>query len=379
MNRNIKYLVVHCTATSQNAKPEAIQNYWKNDLKWQKPGYHILIDAAGKKHRLLQDDEVGNGVYGYNQTSLQASISVELSKNFNFTYFEISKGLTFDSGLIHPEFANNTNGNYSAENPYIWIDEDVISNPSDYIPYLEGFNSKKTPLVIIAKDFSNGFIRYCVTNKQQNGLNICLIKHPGFGDSIKENLKDIKSFCTNATVNKITVTPYEFTIYNKPDLKSLNKRVKQLKSYIENSTSEYEVNDYVKRISNLEQNSAIIYVGGFTEKEAKEEFDRIEDAVGACKSAIKKGVVPGQGVSLYKYAQDNKDILPIWFYKTLKQPALKILKNANLFLEPSEDPYNVKTKKIDKTLVDPTYVIICSLQNSFAMSKLIINSSYLLY
>lgn len=315
----------------------------------------------------------------YNQTSLQASISVELSQNFNYTYFEVSKGLTFDSGLIHPELANNINGNYSAENPYIWIDEDVIASPQDYAPYIDKFNNEKTPLVIIAKDFSTSFIRYIVTNKIQNGLNVCLIKHPGFGDSIKENLKDIKAFCTDSSVNKITVTPYEFTIYNKPDLKSLNKRIKQLKSYIENTTSEFELMDYSKRISNLEQNSAIIYVGGITQKEAKEEFDRIEDAVGACKSAIKKGVVPGQGITLYQYAQNNKDSLPDWFYKTLKQPALKILQNANIYTEPSDKPFNVKTKRIDTTLVDPTHVLICSLQNSFAMTKLIINSSYLLH
>lgn len=71
--RTIEYIVIHCTATVQNARAEAIQNYWKNTLGWKSPGYHILIDAAGNAHRLLSDEEVGNGVQGYNQRSLHVS------------------------------------------------------------------------------------------------------------------------------------------------------------------------------------------------------------------------------------------------------------------------------------------------------------------
>lgn len=71
--RTVKYLVVHCTATAPTATPAAIQNYWKNTLGWKNPGYHILIDASGIAHKLLEDAEVGNGVQGYNQYSLHVS------------------------------------------------------------------------------------------------------------------------------------------------------------------------------------------------------------------------------------------------------------------------------------------------------------------
>ena len=315
----------------------------------------------------------------YNQTGLKASISVEHGQHFNYTYYEISKGLNFESGLVHPQFANQLNGNYSAENPYIWIIDGDVTNPQDYKHHLDDFNNRNIPVVMIAKDFSDTFVRAALSNKIQQDLNICLIKHPGYGESIGENLKDLKVFLTKGHCNKITVTPYEFTIYNKVDKKVIKKRLDQLNAQLDNAQVEFDKISILKRIANLEQVSAIIYVGGITKKNADEEYDRIEDAVGSCKSALRLGTVKGTGVALYEYAQRNQDTLPRWFYETLKEPAYKILSNANLKLEPVFEPFNVKTKQIDNTLVDSTHVIVHSLQNSFAMAELIINTSYILY
>lgn len=315
----------------------------------------------------------------YNQTGLKASISVEQSQNFNYTYYEISKGLNLDSGLVHPQFGNQLNGNYSAENPYIWIVDGDVTSPQDYANHLDDFNKKNIPLVMIAKDYSEAFIRFALSNKIQQGLDICLLKYPGFGESVVENIKDIKVFLTRGFCNKITVTPYEFTIYNKTDKKIIRKRLEQLNAQLDVAQVEFDKLSILKRIANLEQVSAIIYVGGITKKNAEEEFDRIEDAVGSCQSALKMGVVKGTGVALYEYAQENQENLPRWFYELLKEPAYKILNNANIKLEPVYEAFNVKTKQMDPKLVDSTHVIVHSLLNSFAMAELVINTSYILY
>jgi chaperonin GroEL len=301
-----------------------------------------------------------------------------MSQHFNNTYYEISKGLTFNSGLVHHSFSNQTNGNFSAEKPYIWIIDEVATAINDYVDIIDDKHRQKIPLVIIAKDFSDSFIKYVLTNKIQNGLNTCLLKHPGYGESIREDLKDLKTFLTNGYCNKITVTPYEFTIYNNPDKKRVKTRINHLNSQLEVASTDFDKSTLLRRISNLEQVSAIIYVGGVTLKNAQEEFDRIEDAVGACKSSLKLGVVKGQGTALYEYAQINQDVLPRWFYKTLKAQSYKILENANLQLEPTFEPFNVKTRMMDPTLTDPTDIIVQALLNSFGMSQLIVNSSYII-
>lgn len=314
----------------------------------------------------------------YNKTGLKANISVEMSEHFNNTYYEISKGLTFNSGLVHPSFSNQTNGNFSAEKPYIWIIDEVATAINDYVDIIDDKHRQKIPLVIIAKDFSDSFIKYVLTNKIQNGLNICLLKHPGYGESTPEDLKDLKTFLTGGYCNKITVTPYEFVVYNNSDKKKIKTRISHLNSQLEVASTDFDKSTLLRRIANLEQVSAIIYVGGVTAKNAKEEYDRIEDAVGACKASLKLGVVKGQGTALYEYAQINQDVLPRWFYETLKAQAYKILENANLQLEPTFEPFNVKTRMMDPTLTDPTDVIVQALLNSFGMSQLIVNSSYII-
>ena len=151
--------------------------------------------------------------------------------------------------------------------------------------------------------------------------------------------------------------------------------MKQLTAKLEVETEDYTIRDYQKRISNLQQTSAIIYVGGVTEKNAKEELDRIEDAVGACKSALVEGYVEGQGVALMKLKNEYKD----WFKEIMQSPYYTILNNAGL-VQPNElKPYNVRTRDYDSNLTDPALVIIKALENSFALAELLINTSYTLY
>lgn len=314
----------------------------------------------------------------YRKVGLKASISVQMSQESPNSYYEVTKGLNFDGGLIHPLFSNQLNGTFQAEKPYIWLTEDVMSDFEGNAEIINDFHEQKIPLVIIAKDFSDSFIRYTLTNKQAKGLDICLLKLPGWGNGVRENVKDMKAFISNNYVNKVTVTPTDFTLYNNPDTKKIRTRVKQLEAQIEGFTEEWDQNDFARRIDSLNQTSAIIYVGGRTLANAQEEFDRIEDAIGACKTACRGGYIKGGGTELFNIS--GKEEFTTEFTNVLTAPLFKILKNANVAeIDINRLPFNVKTKEQDLNLLDPTNVVITALQNSFALATLLINTSYILH
>ena len=264
----------------------------------------------------------------YRKVGLKASISVQMSQESPNSYYEVTKGLNFDGGLIHPLFSNQLNGTFQAEKPYIWLTEDVMSDFEGNAEIINDFHEQKIPLVIIAKDFSDSFIRYTLTNKQAKGLDICLLKLPGWGNGVRENVKDMKAFISNNYVNKVTVTPTDFTLYNNPDTKKIRTRVKQLEAQIEGFTEEWDQNAFARRIDSLNQTSAIIYVGGRTLANAQEEFDRIEDAIGACKTACRGGYIKGGGTELIGIS--NLDDFTEDFVKVLQSPLHKIMSNANV-------------------------------------------------
>lgn len=323
----------------------------------------------------------------YRKVGLKANISVQLSEHSPQSYYEVTKGLNFDGGMIHPAFANQLNGTYQAEYPMVLIKEDVMNNFEDYIEEINDLHENKIPLVIIARDFSDSFIRYALTNKNSKGLNICLMKLPGWGSSVKENIRDINAFLTihktNGIsvlgVNKITITENEITLYNNPLTSKINTRVKQLESKLEAVTEAYDELDFNTRINNLKQTSAIIYVGGRTLEAAKEEFDRIEDAVGACRTAVRYGTIRGAGSELVDIADYSGHVWSDEFRDVMLSPARKILSNANINIEPTDQPFNVKTKQLDNTLIDPTNVVVSAILNSFNLATLLINTAYILY
>lgn len=315
----------------------------------------------------------------YRKVGLKASISVQLSEASPKSYYEVTKGLNFDGGLIHRDFINQMNGTYQAEKPYIWITDEVMSDFHKYAEVFNDYHEQKIPLVIIARDYSDSFLRYTVTNRINHGIDICLLKLPGWGDGVKENIKDMKAFISRDKVNKITVTSTDFTLYNNPEAKKIRTRINQIQSQIEGYTEEFDVQDALRRIDNLNQTSAIIYVGGRTLANAQEEFDRIDDAIGACRTACKSGYVRGAGSELVDIADYSGFTWTDEFRNLLYAPARKILTNANIHLEATSNSFNVKTKQLDPNLLDPTNVVITALLNAFALATLLINTSYILH
>jgi len=311
----------------------------------------------------------------YRKTGFGARISVELSQHYTKTYYEVSEGLSFDSPFVNPGFANMQNGYCSFENPQIHIMKESMNDTREFMQIADHYHGLKIPIVLIAPGFSDGIIKYALTHKQNSGMQICLIKTPGWGASVQENIKDLSTFLTGVEANKIVVTPFEFIVYNRPDKKKIRNRIKQLTAKLEVETEDYLILDYQKRISNLQQTSAIIYVGGITEKNAKEEFDRIEDAVGACKSALVMGYSEGQGIALKKLSLNYDN----WMKDILESAYHTILGNANLPTTAQLIPYNVRTREYDPNLIDPTLVLVSALKNSFALAELLINTSFILH
>jgi chaperonin GroEL len=317
----------------------------------------------------------------YIKTGFKANISLEESRASDHTYYELVEGLNFESGMVNTRFANQDNGSCVLENAIVLIEKQAITNNQPYYDILDACVAENKAIIIIAPMFSEAFIKYAVTNKGAIGLKICLVKTPGYGSYQKENIRDINAFTTDNEVNKVVITQHDVTFFNHPQLEKINKRVAQLTKLAENAVEDYDEKDYLDRVHRLQQTGAIIYVGGVTEKNAKEEYDRIEDALGATSAAIKYGYVRGAGVELIQIIPLFKElkIFPL-IEEVLTKPYTQILSNANITRTLKTDiPFNVKTKTYDENIIDPTGVILNSLRNAISLFKLLINTSYIVH
>lgn len=316
----------------------------------------------------------------YAKTGLNANISLEESRVNNFTTFDVLEGLNFETGMVHPMFANQENGTCILDSAFVVMTDKEIQYVDDYSDMIDELHNKSIPILFIAQGYSNAFLRFCVTNVKSKGLKICLVRMPGYAKGQMENIRDIKAFIdSNGICQKVVVTPYEFTLFNTTDKQRIKARVAQLTKLAEAAVEDYDEKDYLKRIHRLQQSGAVIYAGGYTPQNAKEEFDRIEDAIGAVKAAIRSGFVRGAGIELINMIDvANTETLK----RVLSTPAHKILLNANYDPTSIKDwsrPFNTRTREYDDNIIDPVAVLTQAMRNSFALVELLINTSYLVY
>jgi chaperonin GroEL len=316
----------------------------------------------------------------YLETGLNSLIKVEKSNELDFTTCEITKGLQYDTGFVHTGFITNTETEECIfNNARVYITEKDITTISEELQQLLD-DSSEIPVLVIANNYSDYVKRTCVLNVKNANKKICLVKFPGWGHQRPRNTEDINAFInSDTTVNKVVVTPFTFTLFNDSSDK-LVKRIQQLEKLKDSTIEKIDEEDYFNRIHKLQGSSAIIYVGADTELNRDEEFDRIEDAVGAVKTAINYGYVEGAGYTLY--LESLKDCYTDVFKPILTAPYYQILKNANIDI--TNDRINVKTKQQVKDfykegIIDPANSIIQAFKNSFATSKLLINTSFILY
>ena len=245
-------------------------------------------------------------------------ITVEESRGLKFET-EYTEGMQLDRGYISSYFVTNADRMEAVlDDPYILITDKKISALSDLLPVLEKFLQISKNLLIVAEDIDGEALATLVVNRLRGVLNVVGVKAPGFGDRRKEMLADIAILTGGQVISedigrkldsttvkdlgrarRVVVTKDETTIIEgKGDEAAIRARVEQIKTLIDQTTSDYDKEKLQERLAKLAGGVAVIKVGAATETELKEKKHRVEDALSATRAAVEEGIVPGGGVAL---------------------------------------------------------------------------------
>ena len=253
-------------------------------------------------------DKVGN----------EGVITVEEAKGLD-SELNVVEGMQFDRGYLSPYFITNADKmTAELEDPLILLHEAKLSNLQSMVPILEAVMQASRPLLIIAEDIEGEALATLVVNKLRGGLKIAAVKAPGFGDRRKAMLEDIAILTGGqvvsedlgiklenvtldmlGTAKRVNITKDDSVVVDGAgSKKDIQARVGQIRSQIENTTSDYDREKLQERVAKLAGGVAVLKVGGATEVEVKERKDRVDDALNATRAAVQEGVVPGGGVAL---------------------------------------------------------------------------------
>ncbi len=242
---------------------------------------------------------------------------------------DVVEGMQFDRGYLSPYFINNSESmSAEVENPLILLVDKKISNIREMLPLLEKIAKSGRPLVIVAEDVEGEALATLVVNNMRGIVKVAACKAPGFGDRRKAMLQDI-AVLTGGTVvseevgldlesttlehlgsaKRVTMNKDNSTIIDGAGNEELiNSRVKEIRTQIENTTSDYDREKLQERVAKLAGGVAVIKVGAATEMEMKEKKARVEDALHATRAAVEEGVVAGGGVALVRAIQAIKNL-----------------------------------------------------------------------
>ncbi len=343
-------------------------------------------------------------------------ITVEESKTMT-TELATVEGMQFDRGYLSPYFVTDAERMECVlEDPYILIHEKKISNMKDLLPILEQIARSGKPLLIISEDVDGEALATLVVNRLRGSLNTCAVKAPGFGDRRKAMLEDISILTGGKPImeetgiklesvqledlgraKRITVDKDNTTIIDGGgDQKNIEGRIKQLRSQIEETTSDYDREKLQERLAKLAGGVAIIKVGAATETEMKEKKARVEDALHATRAAIEEGIVPGGGVALLRAAHALRNLKLVGdeqfgvdiVRRACEEPVRQIVVNCDTdgsvvaeHLRDHEDPnfgFNAATEKyedlVQAGVIDPTKVTRSALQNAASIASLMLTT-----
>jgi len=347
-------------------------------------------------------------------------ITVEEAKTME-TALEVVEGMQFDRGYLSPYFVTDPDRMESVlEDPYILIHEKKISSMKDLLPLLEQIAKSGKPLLIVAEEVEGEALATLVVNKLRGTLHCCAVKAPGFGDRRKAMLEDIAILTGGKAITedlgiklenvrledlgrakKITVDKDNTTIvegYGKSS--AIEGRVKQIRTQIEDTTSDYDREKLQERLAKLVGGVAQIKVGAATESEMKEKKARVEDAMHATKAAVEEGIVPGGGVALIrsipaleklKAAGDEQIGIDI-VKRALEEPLRLIVQNAgeegavvaekvrantnaNFGFDAQAETYG---DLVEAGVIDPTKVARTALQNASSIASLMLTTEALI-
>src|SRR5712672_828598 len=247
-------------------------------------------------------------------------ITVEEAKSMETT-LDVVEGMQFDRGYLSPYFVTDAERMECVlEDAYILSHEKKISNMKDLLPVLEQVARSGKPLVVIAEDIDGEALATLVVNKLRGTLHAVAVKAPGFGDRRKSMLEDIATLTGGKAITddlglklenikledlgkakKVTIDKDNTTIVEGAGASSaIEGRVKQIRTQVEDTTSDYDREKLQERLAKLVGGVAVIKVGAATETEMKEKKARVEDAMHATKAAVEEGIVPGGGVALLR-------------------------------------------------------------------------------
>ncbi len=344
-------------------------------------------------------------------------ITVEEAKSLA-TELEVVEGMQFDRGYISPYFVTNADKmRVEMEDPYILIYEKKLSALNELLPLLEAVVQASKPLLIIAEDVEGEALATLVVNKLRGGLKVAAVKAPGFGDRRKAMLEDIAILTAgtmvsadlgikleNVTINmlgrakKMTIDKENTTIIGGAGKKAdIQARIAQIKTQIEETTSDYDREKLQERLAKLAGGVAVLRVGGATEIEVKERKDRVDDAMHATRAAVEEGVLPGGGVALLRgikaleklkvHNDDQRTGIEI-VKKAISWPARQIAINAGedgsivvgkiLEKDSYAFGYDAQTGEygnlVSKGIIDPTKVVRVALQGAASIAGLLITT-----
>ena len=354
------------------------------------------------------------------KVSKDGVITIEESKTAT-TGLNVVEGMQFDKGYISPYFVTDTDKMETVmENPYILITDKKISNIQEILPLLESLMQQSGKLLIIADDIESEALSTLVLNKLRGVLNVAAVKAPGFGDRRKEMLEDIAVLTGGEVITsdlglelkdttieqlgraKQVKIQKENTIIvdGAGDKEKLSARVKQIKTQLEETTSEFDKEKLQERLAKIAGGVAVIEVGAATEVEMKEKKLRIEDALSATKAAVEEGIVAGGGTAyvniipkvakIVETLEDDEKIGGKIILKALEEPVKQIAINAGL--EPAVVLEKVKASEVGvgfdagKTeyvdmkkagIVDPTKVSRSAIQNAESIASMILTTESL--
>ena len=351
------------------------------------------------------------------KVSKDGVITIEESKTAT-TGLNVVEGMQFDKGYISPYFVTDTDKMETVmENPYILITDKKISNIQEILPLLENLMQQSGKLLIIADDIESEALSTLVLNKLRGVLNVAAVKAPGFGDRRKEMLEDIAVLTGGEVITsdlglelkdttieqlgraKQVKIQKENTIIvdGAGDKEKLAARVKQIRSQLEETTSEFDKEKLQERLAKIAGGVAVIEVGAATEVEMKEKKLRIEDALSATKAAVEEGIVAGGGTALVdiipavekslKDLNEEEKVGAKIVLRALEEPVRQIATNAGLEgavilnkIKSSEVGVGFNAAKEEYVdmkkagIVDPTKVTRTALQNAASIASMILTT-----
>ena len=364
------------------------------------------------------DREVGEKIAeAMEKVGKEGVITVDESKGLEFE-LETVEGMQFDRGYLSPYFITNPDKmTVELENPYILIHEKKLSNLQAMLPVLEAAVQSGRPLLIIAEDIEGEALATLVVNKLRGGLKVAAVKAPGFGDRRKAMLQDIAILTKGEMVSedlgiklenvtlgmlgeakRVTIDKDNTTIVDGAgDEGDIKARVTEIRTQIDNTSSDYDKEKLQERLAKLAGGVAVIKVGGATEVEVKERKDRVDDALHATRAAVEEGIVPGGGTALLYASKalagltggndDQTRGIDI-VRRALTAPVRQIAANAghdgavvsgkltdgndeNLGFNAATDTYE---NLVSAGVIDPTKVVRTALQNAASVAGLLITT-----